>query len=200
MFRKMYEWYRRPRSKFFETIETIVIAFLLALFIRATVAEARYIPSESMIPTLEAGDRLIVEKISGFFLPIKREDILVFYPPPRAELEVLLKNNPFHFFLSFAGISSPTAYIKRVIGLEGETISIQNRFVFINGFPLEEPYVEDSSGYNMSSLKIPKGELFMMGDNRRNSKDSRYWGTLPKKNVVGRAVFRFWPLKRVNIL
>ena len=180
-------WRKRPKSKTQEYIETFAIALVLAFTVRATVAEARYIPSESMVPTLEVGDRLIVEKVSYRFGSPQRGDIVVFEPPERA-------------------MGNGNAFIKRVVGLPGERIAIQEGQVVINGKPLTEPYVKEAPLYGEPDWEaiglpggvIPPGKVFVMGDNRNNSQDSHVWGALPIDNIIGHTVFRFWPLNRVG--
>lgn len=204
----------KKRSKIRETFETVLIALILALFIRATVAEARYIPSESMLPTLNIGDRLIVEKISPLLSIPKRGDILVFYPPDQQWDRPWIKktgqlstihfsdkddNNLLKISLKWLGFSGEVAYIKRVIGLPDETISVDNGRIFINGEPLKETYVKEPPFYTMPPIKIPSDAIFMMGDNRNNSKDSHVWGPLPLKNVIGHAIIRFWPPQRIGL-
>lgn len=180
-------WWTRPKSKTREYLETFAVALALAFFVRGTIAEARYIPSESMLPTLEVGDRLIVEKISYRLHPPERGDIVVFNPPPAAN-------------------GNGNAFIKRVIGLPGEHIDIHDGKVFINGKSLDEPYIMEAPMYrppDWDSLGIPggvipKGTIFVMGDNRNNSQDSHVWGVLPIDNIIGDTVFRFWPLNRIG--
>lgn len=177
-----------------EGVKTLLVAFALAIFIRATVAEARFIPSESMVPTLEIGDRLIVEKISSHFGSPKRGDILVFYPPKL----VPDQESPARSVLRWLGLTGDVAYIKRVVGLPGETLAVHDGQVFINGKVLDEPYVQEPASYTFEAMTIPEGHLFMMGDNRNNSMDSHIWGPLPMANVIGHAVVRFWPINRVG--
>lgn len=180
-------WWGRPKSKSREYMETFGVALALAFFVRATIAEARYIPSESMRPTLEVGDRLIVEKVSYHFTMPHRGDIVVFNPPERAG-------------------GNGNAFIKRVIGLPGEHVRIHDGKVFINGKPLTEPYIAEAPMYmepdwdslNMHDGVVPAGCVFVMGDNRNNSQDSHVWGALPVKNIIGDTVFRFWPPNRVG--
>jgi signal peptidase I len=163
-----------------ENIQTVVVAVLLALFIRSFVAEARFIPSGSMEPTLLIDDRLIVEKLTFDFTKPTRGQIIVFMPPPNAH--------------------SNQAFIKRLIGMPGETIAIANGQVSINGVPQKEPYIAAPPNYAYGPVKVPEGQYFMMGDNRNNSMDSHVWGFLPRENIIGHAVFRFWPLNRVGTL
>ncbi len=168
-----------------EGLKTIGLSIVLALGIRTFVAEARYIPSESMVPTLEVNDRLIVEKISYHFNPPRRGDIVVFSPTDR-----LRADNP----------SLNDAFIKRVVGLPGEEVQVTNRQVFINGEPIEEIYIppELAPEYDFGPEVIPEGEYLVLGDNRNNSYDSHFWGNVPRSNIIGRAVVRFWPPDRLG--
>jgi signal peptidase I len=186
---KLAAWWRAPKSKGREYLETFVVALALAFFVRATIAEARFIPSESMLPTLEVGDRLIVEKLSYRFALPQRGDIVVFNPPD-------------------AAMGKGNAFIKRVIGLPGETIDIRDGLVYINSKALTEPYVMEAPRYpdpfweslGLPGGQIPKDKVFVMGDNRNNSQDSHVWGALPVKNIIGHTVFRFWPLTRLGLV
>jgi signal peptidase I len=172
---------RKPKSKTRETVETFVVAIVLALGVRATVAEARFIPSESMLPTLEVGDRLIVEKVTYRLHAPERGDIVVFDPPPRS------------------GFDRGNAFIKRIVGLPGETIAVREGQVYINDQPLNETYVMEPPTYEMDPLTIPAGNVFVMGDNRNNSADSHVWGALPIDNIIGRSAVRFWPPVRIGL-
>lgn len=173
------QWRRNLR----ENLILIAIALCLALFIRTFVAEPRFIPSDSMLPTLHTGDRLVVEKISYLFHPPELGDIVVFQPP------VQLQRRGYH---------KDQAFIKRVIGKPKDVVSIANGKVYLNGQPLQEDYIAEPPELPMASRVVPFDEFFVLGDNRNDSNDSRYWGFLPRKNIIGRAVFRFWPLDRVG--
>lgn len=175
----------KPETKkaIFEWGRTIIIAVALVFLFRHFVAEAFYIPSESMEPTLEVGDRLYVEKLSYQFGDIKRGDIVVFTPPPSAKLP-----------------PDEDHLIKRVIGLPGETIKVENGIVYVNDKPLEEPYEMEKPTMTTPPTTIPDGQIFVMGDNRNNSNDSRYWGTLPIENVVGKAFVRYYPFNHISRL
>lgn len=180
-----------------ENIETFVGAIFLAVFLRATVAEARYIPSESMLPTLEVKDKLVVEKISNYTGLPNRGDILVFYPPFETKNNSSLLDKT----LMKLSLSSKDAYIKRVIGLPNETIEVRDGNVLINNKVLDESsYIKEKPFYNFGPLKLKEDELFMMGDNRNNSADSHVWGALPLKNVIGHAVLKYWPIDRIGSL
>lgn len=188
---------KKKKSVFRETAETVIGALVIALITRGAIAEPRYIPSGSMLPTLEINDRLIVEKISNYTQHIDRGDILVFYPPKD---EPLMEEDPdlIKGSLRWLGLTGEDAYIKRVVGLPGETISVSNGQVFINGEVLKENYIKEPPAYQMAPLTIPANNVFMMGDNRNNSADSHVWGPLPVKNIIGHASFRFWPPKRLG--
>jgi signal peptidase I len=164
-----------------ENVQIIAIALFLALFIRGFVAEPRYIPSDSMLPTLQVGDRLVVEKISYHFHPPLKGDIVVFDPPQQLQVQGYAKNQ---------------AFIKRVIGTPGQTVEIHNGKVYLNNQPLTENYIAEPPNYQMNAVKVPADQLFVMGDNRNNSNDSHVWGFLPKQNVIGHACYRFWPASR----
>jgi signal peptidase I len=175
-------WRRLWRSQK-ENIQILAIALILALFIRMFIAEPRYIPSDSMLPTLHIGDRLVVEKLFYHFRPPSRGDIVVFEPP-----QPLLEQ----------GFSRDQALIKRVIGEPGQTIRVEAGTVFLNDRPLQEDYIAEPPAYQMRSVVVPQGAVFVMGDNRNNSNDSHAWGFLPQENIIGRAVFRFFPIDRVG--
>jgi signal peptidase I len=163
-----------------ENIRILLMALVLALVIRTYVAEPRFIPSASMLPTLNLGDRLVVEKITYRLHPPQRSDIVVFQVPPALQAE---------------GYTADQAFIKRTIGLPGDRIALKAGKVYLNGEPLIEPYVvEQPKTEDMADVIVPKGQLFVMGDNRNNSNDSRYWGFLPMENLIGHAVWRFFPL------
>lgn len=166
-----------------EIAKTLATAFVLAIGIRTLVAEARYIPSSSMEPTLEINDRLIIEKISYRFRTPQRGDVVVFSPT-----DTLREQN------------FKDAFIKRVIGLPGDTVEVKGGTVYINGEPLREKYIEESPDYKYGPVKVPQDQYLVLGDNRNNSYDSHYWGFVPRDNLIGRALVRFWPLNRLGSL
>ena len=172
-----------------ENVQILAIALSLALLIRIFVAEPRYIPSDSMLPTLQVGDRLIVEKISYRFHPPAKGDIIVFEPPAPLQTQLQLQ-----------GYAKDQAFIKRTIGEPGQEVSVKNGKVYINQKLLDEKYIAEPPNYQWGPKQVPQNELFVMGDNRNNSNDSHIWGFLPKENVIGRAFFRFWPLNRIGII
>lgn len=203
-----------------EIISTVVFVLVAVILIRYFIGELRWIPSGSMRTTIVERDRVFVEKMRPNS-EIKRGDILVFYPPSTE-----LLNTPMAIFARLSGIfCKDIAYIKRVVGLPGEKLEIKQDEetsqyrVFINDKPLYEPYTgcyndKMSLSYPGSNTEwtqcldnmycgpfvIPEGSYFMMGDNRCNSADSRFWGVLDKGRIIGRATFMFWPIDRINIL
>jgi signal peptidase I len=176
---------KSPRQKednpWLEGLRTIGLSAILAIGIRQFVAEARYIPSGSMLPTLQINDRLIVDKLSYRFNSPHRGDIVVFSPT-----DALEKQN-FH-----------DAFIKRVIGLPGDKIEVKEGKVYVNGQPIRENYIEEAPQYQMETKVVPADAYLVLGDNRNNSYDSHYWGFVPRDRIIGRAVVRFWPPNRVG--
>ncbi|CAN5696134.1 signal peptidase I [soil metagenome] len=166
-----------------DNAKLVVIALIISAFVRIFIAEPRYIPSPSMVPTLAVGDRLLVEKVSYRLHSPQRGDIVVFEPPPQ---------------LQEYGYLASQAFIKRVIGLPGQTVRVSQGQVWIDGQPTVERYILESPDYEMPPVQVPAGSLFVMGDNRNDSNDSHVWGFLPTQNVIGRAAFRFWPLDKIE--
>ncbi|MEO0934867.1 MAG: signal peptidase I, partial [Cyanobacteria bacterium J06641_2] len=166
-----------------ENLILITIALVLAFFIRTFIAEPRYIPSDSMLPTLETGDRLVIEKVSYRFSSPKFGDIVVFQPPPK---------------LQRRGYSQDQAFIKRIIGTPGDTLKIDDGKVYLNGNILQEDYIKEPASKAYPLVEVPPNQYFMMGDNRNDSNDSRYWDFLPRQNMIGKAIFRFWPPSRIG--
>ncbi len=166
-----------------ENVQILFIALVLALLIRTFVAEPRFIPSDSMIPTLEIGDRLVVEKVSYRFRPPAYGDIVVFDPPSQLRMQ---------------GYAKDQAFIKRVIGTPGHVVQIQNGKVYLDDQVLQEPYIAEPPTYSWGPAIIPDNTVFVMGDNRNNSNDSHVWGCLPVKNIIGRAWFRFYPFSKLG--
>lgn len=172
---------RRSENPWLEGLKTIGLSAILAIGIRQFVAEARYIPSGSMLPTLQINDRLIVDKLGYHFHSPQRGDIVVFSPTEE------LERQKFH-----------DAFIKRVIGLPGEKVEVKNGQVFINNQPLKENYIVDKPQYQWGPQIVPQGQYLVLGDNRNNSYDSHYWGFVPRDKIIGRAIVRFWPVDRAG--
>ena len=182
---------------------TLLAALVLTFVIRTFIAEPRWIPSESMLPTLEVGDRLVVEKLSYRFGNPQRGDIVVFIPPDHLQTD--------------------DAFIKRVVGLPGDTIEIRlDDGIYVDGERLDESYVyalptrgisypsnitilgelreyplNGESSFN-APIVVPDDHYFVLGDNRNNSQDSHVWGFLPRENIIGRTFVRFWPFNRFH--
>jgi signal peptidase I len=173
---------RRRRRAIIEWVIVLVVALGVAVGMRTYVVQTFYIPSGSMEPTLNIGDRILVDKLSYDLHAVHRGDIVVFARPPHENLE--------------AGVND---LVKRVIGLPGETISAQNGSIYINGKPLAEPWLPKGvTTGNFSPVHIPKGDYFVMGDNRDFSEDSRFFGPISGSLIVGRVVMRIWPLSRIT--
>ncbi|MDX2232365.1 MAG: signal peptidase I [Leptolyngbyaceae cyanobacterium bins.349] len=174
---------KSPWKIWWDNFQILFIALILALLIRLFVAEPRFIPSDSMVPTLEIGDRLVVEKVSYRLHPPHRGDIIVFDPPLQ---------------LQEYGFRKDQAFIKRVIGEPGQTVRVFGGTVYVDDRPLMEPYIAAPPDYVLPTVRVPPGQLFVMGDNRPNSNDSHVWGFLPIENIIGRACFRFYPFDRLG--
>ena len=169
-------------------------AVVIALFVRLVLVQAYHIPSASMVPTLEEGDRVVVNRLSYQFGEVERGQVVVFKKPQ--------------------GSSGQNDLIKRIIGLPGETIRFADNQVYVNGLRLEEPYLaeQDSTRPRLTipgcaqttpapdTCVVPEGTIFMMGDNRLGSSDSRVFGPIEIDNVVGRAFLRVWPLNNLGEL
>ncbi|HSM81108.1 MAG TPA: signal peptidase I [Nodosilinea sp.] len=164
-------------------VRILTLALAVALTVRVLIAEPRYIPSNSMDPTLHIGDRLLVEKVSYRWQPPHRGDIVVFFPPPQ---------------LTRLGYEPRQAFIKRVIGEPGQRVQVMQGQVWVDGEPLQEPYILEPPAYTLEPVTVPAGQVFVMGDNRNDSNDSHVWGGLPQGNIIGRARLRFWPLDRLG--
>lgn len=162
-----------------EILESVAIAVILAVIIRFFLFQPFYIPSGSMEPTLKPGDRIIVNKLIYRYSQPKRGDIMVFkYPRDPAR-----------------------DFIKRTVGLPEETIEIKDSKVYINNKEIPQPFLEPGLKFgSFGPVEVPEGSYFMMGDNRNNSEDSRVWGTLPRENIVGKAMFIYWPLSRIGMV
>ncbi len=175
-----------------EYAEAIVIAIILALFIRSFVVQAFKIPSGSMLSTLQIGDHLLVNKfIYGVKVPMNGGIIIPWKSPSRDDIVVFR-------FPKDRSID----YIKRVVGVAGDTIEIKNKQLFINGEANQNPHIQFTSKDimrasagprdNMGPVRVPEGKIFVMGDNRDNSFDSRFWGFVPLKDVLGKAFILYW--------
>jgi len=187
----------KKKSAVREWIESIIIAFVLAMIIRTFVVQAFKIPTGSMRPVLLEGDAILVNKFNygakipfiNFRLPAlrqpKRGDVIVFIYPENPKKD----------------------FIKRLVATEGETVEIKNGTIYINDKPLLEPLFSQRYYYNRGEfakegqrIVVPKDNLFVLGDNSSSSQDSRYWGFVPKRNILGNAILIYWPLNRIRII
>ena len=191
-----------------DTFETVSFVIVMLVIIKFFLFELRWIPSESMVPTLKVNDRLVVERYSRFYSKPQRGDIMVFTPP-----NIVLKNDPLSIFSRYTGIlCKDIAYIKRIIGMPGDKLEIkqsqkhESLAVYINDVEIEESYINRDLAYIpcekgrfCGPMIIPDKHYFMMGDNRGNSEDSRFWGLLQEDRFIGRAIVSFWPLNRLQM-
>jgi len=175
----------KSKNEWWEWTKALAIAIILAFVIRSLLFAPFVVDGTSMMPTLQDRERLIVTKLVYFIGDPKPGDIIVFHATQERD------------------------YIKRVIGVGGDVVEMKNDQLYINQQPVDEPYLDEykkqaqSEGYVLTEdfdpVEVPEGELFVMGDNRRNSKDSRMIGTVPLESVVGRADVIFWPLNQFRV-
>lgn len=190
--RRFEKWFGPRGASFVEWALVIVGAILLALVVKVFLLQAFYIPSLSMSPTLHEGDRVLVNKLSYRLHDVNRGDVIVFERP--------------------ASETSSTIpdLIKRVVGLPGESISFIDGAVYVDGKRLDESYLSDGTVTSSANAPnkctaeapcvVPSGQVWVMGDNRSDSKDSRYFGSIDESTIVGRAFVTVWPLGRFGLL
>ncbi|CAM8639170.1 LepB Signal peptidase I [Acidimicrobiia bacterium] len=190
--RRFEKWFGPRGASFVEWVLVIVGAILLALVVKVFLLQAFYIPSLSMSPTLRKGDRVLVNKLSYRLHDVNRGDVIVFERP--------------------ASETSSTIpdLIKRVVGLPGESISFIDGAVYVDGKRLDESYLSDGTVTSSANAPnkctaeapcvVPSGQVWVMGDNRSDSKDSRYFGSIDESTIVGRAFVTVWPLGRFGLL
>lgn len=186
----------RVKSEIREWVESIIIALILALIIRTFVVQAFKIPSGSMIPTFEIGDRIFVNKfIYGARVPFTDIRMPAIRQPERGDIIV------------FVSPEAPKKdFVKRLIALEGEKVQIKGGRIYIDGKVLDIPRsISENHYYNRGDygeegrpVTVPEDSLFVLGDNSANSRDSRYWGFVPKKNIIGKAMCIYWPITRIR--
>jgi signal peptidase I len=186
---------RKTRRAIIEWTILIGSALVIALLIKTFLFQAFYIPSESMKPTLNVGDRVLVNKMSYRVHDVNRGDIVVFETPPKAkDANGRIKD-----------------LVKRVIGLPGERVETHNGIVFVNGRQLQEPYLRNGvktcapnsnpgACADLPATTIPSDDVFVMGDNRTASKDSRSFGAITESSIVGRVFVRIWPVTDLGFL
>ena len=184
----------------------VAVAVVVAVVVKAFVAQAFYIPSASMEPQLKINDRVIVSKLAYDLHAPRRGDIVVFRAPPGLEKSPTPQHDPVLRALADAAqavglASSGTDLIKRVIALPGETVEGRGGHVLIDGRVLIEPYLPPGTlTSSFGPFVIPKGYVWVMGDNRNDSEDSRYFGAIPVRTIVGRAIWRVWPVTDLSFL
>jgi signal peptidase I len=190
-------------SSWVETIVIVIGAILIALLIQRFAVKPFKVPTPSMVPTIQEGQRLLASRIGHEFggNP-KNGQIIVFNPPAAAETDAPCgapqgANQP---CLKAAPGKMKKVYVKRVVGVPGDRLRIEHGHVIRNGRAVDEPYARtcDEPVCNLGEFTIPTGTYFMMGDNRGDSLDSRFWGPLPRKLIIGRAFATYWPPKRIG--
>ncbi len=186
----------KPKSKVQEYIEAIILAILIAFFIRTFVIQAYKIPSGSMKPTLLIGDHILVSKFNyGIKLPLIRSTLIPLGEPRRGDIVVFIYPE-----------DRSKDFIKRLIGLPGDTVEIRNKEIFLNGVLWKDGYGVHVDNVifpgsvqprdNFGPVTVPQDAVFVMGDNRDESYDSRYWGFVPKKEILGKALIIYWSWNR----
>ena len=165
--------------------KNFLIWILLALILRWQVIEPRWIPSGSMLPTLQIKDKILIEKIRprltrNFNKHLPYGTVVVFDPPPQ---------------LINTGYDPKDSLIKRLVGVPGDIIEVKEGKLYRNHTPIEEHWILNPMQYEMNPVQIPQEEIWVLGDNRNNSLDSHAWGTLPERNIIGTAIWRYWPIR-----
>jgi signal peptidase I len=171
-------WRRGLRALVVELLSTLLPALLVALLIQAFLVQSTIVYGQSMEPNLRTDQRLMVEKISYRVHGPRRGDIVVLQDPT----------------------GGPIPLVKRVVGLPGERITLAHGRVYVDGALLDEPYLDQGTAGEGRSWLVPPMQIFVMGDNRSHSKDSRYFGTVPLDAVIGHAIFRLWPHNQLGAL
>ncbi len=187
---------RPAKSLLRELAEGLVTAVVVALLLKAFIIQAFRIPSGSMIPTLDVGDQILVYKLSyGLRSPFGDHYWIRFHGPARGDVVVFRYPR-----------DESKDFIKRVIGVPGDHISVRKKIVYVNGKPMKEPYIQYLQPFetdqpdrdNMGEIVVPPGKYFMMGDNRDDSYDSRFWGFVSRNKILGKAVLVYWSWNGVS--
>lgn len=171
-----------------EDVRVYVQTLAICLLIRFLLVEPRFIPSLSMYPAFDVGDQLAVEKVTKVTRPLalagarsfERNEVVVFHPPPAFQEMVDRK-------------SGKEALIKRIVAVAGDAVEVKDRTLYVNGVAQDEAFENEKPNYAMAERTVPPGNVFVLGDNRNQSLDGHIWGFLPTENIIGRAVFKYWP-------
>ena len=196
---------KRGHNSLVELVIIVAVALGLALGIQAFLVKPFRIPSESMVPTLEVGQRVLVDRVSFRFSDPDRGDIVVFKPPHGADLNSCGVRHPSDQPCpKETPERSDTNFIKRVVGLPGDRLKVLEGSVYINGKRQKESFARldpECGTCNLPrEITIPEDHYYMMGDNRGESADSREWGPVPKKWIIGKAFMTYWPPGRIGLL
>jgi signal peptidase I len=181
------QWFYSAEGR--EDVKTYFVSLLLALVIRFLIVEPRYIPSLSMYPTFEVGDQLAVEKVTKRLKPFYRNEVVVFNPPQTFRDIVTGYGDPG---------KAKEALIKRIVAVENDKVEVKGGNLYVNGVVQEEPWIAENAEYEFGPVTVPTGCVLVLGDNRNHSLDGHIWGFLPAENVIGRAVFVYWPPWRLG--
>ena len=176
------------KSSLLKDLKNLFIWIVIALIIRWQIIEPRWIPSGSMLPTLQIQDKILVEKLTPKIIPVSdlsklKNKIIVFNVPDQ---------------LINAGYEADIALIKRVIGIPGDKIEVKEGKLYINDLAQDNYAFDKKIDYSTGPFIVPKESLWVMGDNRNNSMDSHIWGFLPYEKIIGKAIFRYWPLDKIG--
>ncbi len=176
----------KKKSKLRENLESILYALVIALFIRAFIVQAYKIPSESMEPTLLVGDYILVNRLAyGLRIPYTKIKLFELHKPKRGDIVVFV-----------FPLDRSKDFIKRVIAVGGETVEVKGEEIYINGHKIKDPWGHYTTGFSKrihyGPVKVPEGYLFVMGDNRDNSYDSRFWGFVDERDVKGKPMFIYF--------
>ena len=204
---------KKPKTgaeQFIELVVVVGVAVALAFLIQLILVKPHKIPSGSMEPTLKIGQRVLVNRIGTHFGNPSVGDIVVFHPPKGADSQPAECGNPAEGTAGGApcGVSTPErssqTFIKRVVAGPGDTVKIVGGHAIVNGKREKDGYIAPCTPGSPctfpKAITVPSGEYFMMGDNRGASDDSRFWGPVPKKWIIGGAIFTYWPPDRIGFL